>query len=155
MKSRVTINELLWFELNGKNAALDRYDSIIWKIRAGYAVILYGVLTLIAGKSETITTFNSFSIFLIWGLSLIMFIIDLSFRLRQVRVIIAINELIDITIKRTGEDCNDKIRNLLHIAGDPVRTTNKMFIYTTKLFESFLIFIVSPITISLIFFFCK
>jgi hypothetical protein len=41
---RLTVPELIKAEITSKKDALRRYDDIIWRIRSGYVVILYGAL---------------------------------------------------------------------------------------------------------------
>ena len=43
----LTTDELIRLELDGKNQAIAKYDSILWKTRTGYAIVLYGALSLI------------------------------------------------------------------------------------------------------------
>jgi hypothetical protein len=45
--SKLTSDELIRLELRGKLLAIERYDSMLWKIRSGYVVVLYGSLTIV------------------------------------------------------------------------------------------------------------
>jgi hypothetical protein len=44
---KLTSDELIRAELRGKFLAIERYDSMLWKIRSGYVVVLYGALTIL------------------------------------------------------------------------------------------------------------
>lgn len=48
MESITTLEDLIKYELDGKQSAITDYDRIIWRIRSGYSVFLYtsiGVIT--------------------------------------------------------------------------------------------------------------
>jgi len=72
---RLTSEELIHFELQGKFQAVARYDSMLWKIRSGYAVVLYGALVIVGGTEFNISSilgnsrFLIAAILLIWGLA--------------------------------------------------------------------------------------
>jgi hypothetical protein len=53
---KLSYDELIRLELRGKLLAVERYDSMLWKIRSGYIAILYGTLTIIGGASGLIST---------------------------------------------------------------------------------------------------
>jgi hypothetical protein len=118
---------LIRAELAGKHVALGRYDSILWKIRSGYLVVLYGTLTLIFGKTGEkgvdFAALNANMLLLISGFSLLGYFIDVSFRIRQLRVVAATNHLADQALKlATGEAVDSGLlRDLLHIAGESRR----------------------------------
>lgn len=116
------LNELIWFELRGKNVALARYDSIIWKIRSGYLVVLYGALSLLLGKGDnSVPVLDSAMVMLIWGFSAFVFIVDCIFRIRQLRVVIALNDLMKKAIARTEETADGDIKRLLLVAGESAK----------------------------------
>lgn len=89
---RVTVDSLIKDELDGKASAIARYDDMLWKIRSGYAVILYASIGLIAGlvneeKIElNLTTAISISI-LIFGFSAFATFLDYSFMRSKLRVV--------------------------------------------------------------------
>ena len=43
----MTRDDLIQKGLEGNDSALAEYDQILWKIRTGYAAVLYGVFTLV------------------------------------------------------------------------------------------------------------
>ena len=52
----LSLDSLIKDELDGKASAIARYDDIIWKIRTGYAVILYGAVGIVAGLANQLLT---------------------------------------------------------------------------------------------------
>jgi hypothetical protein len=122
---------LIRFELTGKNVALGRYDSILWKIRSGYVVVLYGALSLIFGKAAErgvdFAALNTNMLLLISGFSLLGYFVDISFRIRQLRVVAATNLLADQALKLATGEAVDRglLRELLQIAGESRRHLNR------------------------------
>ncbi len=116
----LTVAELIRLELHGKHEALARYDSILWKIRSGYVLVLYGTLSLIMGKQINLEALDPKHLFLVAGFSLLGYILDKTFRVRQLRVVTARDLLISQAMKlATGEKVdNATITNLLYIAGE-------------------------------------
>jgi hypothetical protein len=53
--AKLTRDELILFELRGKNIAIGRYDTILWRIRSGYLIVVYGSLLLFSGKEGSLT----------------------------------------------------------------------------------------------------
>jgi hypothetical protein len=127
----LTLAGLVRLELTGKNVALERYDSILWKIRSGYVVVLYGALSLIFGKTAekgvNLTALNSNMLLLIFGFSLLGYFLDINFRIRQLRVVAATNLLADQALKLATGEAVDRglLRELLHIAGESRRQLNR------------------------------
>ena len=147
----VKLNDLIWFELKGKNVALARYDSIIWKIRSGYLVILYGALSLLLSRGgDPHLPLESAMVLLIWGFSAFVFLVDCTFRIRQLHVVIALNELMKWAIARTGEAADRKIQDLLLVAGESTvssldAATRPLTILKRALFPSALIYVGTPL----------
>jgi hypothetical protein len=48
-QEHLSVDFLVIFELRGKSLAIHRYDEILWRIRTGYALLLYGATGIIAG----------------------------------------------------------------------------------------------------------
>jgi hypothetical protein len=46
----LTHTQVIKSGLDIKLSMINKYDEIIWKVRSGYLVILYGTLTLFIGK---------------------------------------------------------------------------------------------------------
>src|SRR5262249_18682743 len=126
-ENALTPAELIRLELAGKQGALARYDSILWKIRSGYVVVLYVTLGLVFGKGAEkgigFEALNTNMLSLISGFSLLGYFLDVSFRIRQLRVAAATNELTDQALKlATGEPVErGLLRDLLHLAGESRR----------------------------------
>jgi hypothetical protein len=91
-ENRVDINSLIKDELDGKGNAIAHYDEMLWKIRSGYAMFLYGSIGLIVGLvGEKVLTANSSTInsigILIFGFSAFAAFLDYSFMASKLRVV--------------------------------------------------------------------
>ncbi len=95
--AKLTVYDLLRIEIDGKAAAVARYDAIIWKIRTGYVVVMYGAVTLLSalnGKSKIPSRTEWVLPLLVAAFSLAAFVIDHTFSRSKFRVVAARNELI-------------------------------------------------------------
>jgi hypothetical protein len=139
---KLTCDELIRTEMQGKFLAIERYDSMLWKIRTGYIVVLYGALTIIGGTSELVATSGSGNIrtlvlllVLIWGFSLCGLVSDFRFLQAKFRVVDDSNELHDLALnlaldKTRAEAEYDKLMDLLHISGEKTeRERGPQFFY--------------------------
>ena len=123
---RLTIDGLIRLELQGKTMAAGRYDAILLRIRTGYVVAVYGTLLLFAGKENALSVVAGnpalalASLVTVLALTIILAIIDMSFRIRQLRVVMAFNRLIDIALELAmGKEVEGSgLFPLLHIAGE-------------------------------------
>jgi hypothetical protein len=113
--------------LQDKIDAIKQYEGVIWKLRSGYIVILYGALTLVLGREgihnicDTIGNRSRALAFvsLIVGLSLSVFWLDLDYVCKRLKIAIARDKLVDFACKRaTREWGQDELVALLHIAGE-------------------------------------
>ena len=119
-QGQITIDELFRIELQGKKVALGRYDTILWQIRSGYAVVLYAALGLLFKSGLSFDAIDCRILFLAWGFSALAYPMDLVFRIRQLRVASAHNCLADQALKHARGEPIDRnlLRELLHIAGE-------------------------------------
>ena len=149
----LTIAELIRLELKGKDVALARYDSILWKIRSGYVVVLYGALSLLVGKGLDLAALDVEALFLICGFSILGYIMDRSFLVRQLRVVVAKNLLTDQAMKlATGENVDAAaVGELLHIAGESSRKVDRGILMRTLL-PVLLFYAVTPMFAAFIYF---
>jgi hypothetical protein len=130
LPSTLTSDELIRMELRGKFLAIERYDSMLWRIRSGYVVVLYGALTIVGGTSGLIVTPNSdnnrmlaVALLLIWGLSLSGLAVDYFFLRAKFRVVKDANDLKDLALRvARGKNLGDAeyatLRELLQISGE-------------------------------------
>jgi len=128
----ITLDELIRDQLAGKVVALARYDQIIWKIRAGYVAVLYGMLTFFVGKEAGVSavlgnssTFGSL-LRISLSLSVCAFLIDVAFVLSKLRVVATRNRLSDIAIQRAGGHKlqgreQAELADLLHLSGEALK----------------------------------
>jgi hypothetical protein len=118
-------DELVRFALEGKAAAVQGYDAILWKIRAGYVAVLYGGLTLLLGSggigslSEVARdgALSAALLFLIIGFSASAFLLDLAYKRKKIRVIVVRDQLIDFALLPPPPS-DESIAKLLHISGE-------------------------------------
>ena len=108
--NRVLIHELIHEALSGKLKAIAGYDEIIWKIRAGYLAILYGALAILLG-TEGISKWESIAedparmralLLLIVGFSASVFLVDLGYVRKKLKVVVAYDLLINFVISNSG-----------------------------------------------------
>lgn len=118
--SDLTINELIRIELQGKHEATGRYDTIIWKIRAGYVAVVYGLIGFMVGKEMDLSKINLGLILFTLAISAIALILDLMFRICQIRVLKARNQLVDLSVDLAMGQSADAalLKGLLHISGE-------------------------------------
>ena len=91
--------------LDGKASAIAKYDDMLWKIRSGYAVILYASIGLIAGlvneESIKLNLNTAFSIsVLIFGFSAFATFLDYSFMKSKLRVVSYKDRLTKLAYRR-------------------------------------------------------
>jgi hypothetical protein len=136
--SGLTPKELIESALLLKERLMAQYDDIIWKIRSGYIVILYGALTLLVGKNGVpdfakiaTNSDHSFSLFsLIVGLSLSVFLIDFGYVRKRMKIVAVRDLLVEIALNeayRQEETAKDyETEKLLKMAGEtPVKKLPK------------------------------
>lgn len=136
--SGLTPKELIESALLLKEKLMAQYDDIIWKIRSGYIVILYGALTLLVGKNgvpnfATIVSNSdhSFSLVsLIVGLSLSVFLIDFGYVRKRMKIVAVRDLLVEIALNEAyGQKESSKdyeTEKLLKMAGEtPVKKLPK------------------------------
>jgi hypothetical protein len=127
---KLSYDELIRLELQGKFLAVERYDTMLWKIRSGYVATLYGTLTIFGGVSGLIATPDPdnnrvliAAIVAIVAFSLCGVVVDYFFIKAKARVVNDTNALQDLALeiaigKTSVEDQHDKLRDLLHNSGE-------------------------------------
>ncbi len=106
---RVTVDNLIKDELDGKANAIARYDGMLWKIRSGYAVFLYGAVGIVAGLVNKgvvqLDTATAVSIsVLIFGFSAFAAFLDYSFMRSKLRVVDFRDRLTTLAYRRAEGD---------------------------------------------------
>jgi hypothetical protein len=154
-----TVEELIRSQLEGKSKALERYDDILWKIRAGYLAVLYGLLTILSGKefqlTDLIGNLPKIDILLYTAISfsLCAFFIDLGFLLSKLRVVQDRNDLsdlaLDLALKKTqSEKVKGSLRILLQLSGEaPVGPGLKLFL--NGVWPIIFLYLTTPLMIAL------
>ena len=113
--------------LDSKLAAINKYEEIIWKVRAGYLSILYAALTFLAGKTNldalslqnaardptaSLTVF-----FLIIGFSLSAFMVDFAYLRKKIRVTVIRDMLVEAAYHPESK-YKDQMYRLLQLAAE-------------------------------------
>jgi hypothetical protein len=116
----LTKAELIQLELNGKNEALGRYDSMLWHFRSGYAVVLNGVLVLFFKDGLTADKLNIGIFLLVLGLSTLAFMMELNCCFAQLRLVAGYNGLMDqaLVLSRGEQPDEKELHKFLHISGE-------------------------------------
>jgi len=153
-----TVEELIRSQLQGKSRALERYDDILWKIRAGYVAGLYGLLTILSGKefelSDLIGTLDKIEVlfYTAIGFSLCALSIDMGFLVAKLRVVQARNTLselaLDLAATRPRTATNiSKLKPLLHLSGEaPIGP--KLNLFLNAVWPIVLLYLTTPLMIS-------
>jgi hypothetical protein len=112
--------ELIRLELDGKNVALGRYDTILWQVRSGFVIVLYGALGLLLKGELKPEDLTGQRVLLVCGFSVLAYAMDVVFRIRQLRVVKAYNLLVDQALRHSlREQVNAaSLSELLHVAGE-------------------------------------
>jgi hypothetical protein len=165
----LTCDELIRTELKGKFAAVARYDSMLWKIRSGYVVVLYGALAFLSEKGfvpkEVVSAqWQLFALLLIGGFSVSAFIVDIGFLRAKLRVVSQSDLLYDFAVdlalgkralrrdlspNQTSLDA-DILKSLLHNAGESRKPFDRTVFLRSSLLISF-IYIVLPLLMTVVY----
>lgn len=115
--------ELVQEALKSKLAAISGYDEILWKIRTGYLVVLYGASAVIVGKEgvvgqSTLPFGTGLSLWLlVFGLSFAAFFVDFGYSRKKFKVIVARDALMRIALDDLSKP-QPRLAKLLQIAGE-------------------------------------
>lgn len=118
--------ELVKTDLAGKVRATGGYDAIIWKIRTGYVLLVYGAVGLFLGRQDTPDLQQiansidlSLGIFVtIVGFSFSVCLIDHAYVRQKMRVVVTRDELMQACLNTTTPPTLNRIRRLLTLAGE-------------------------------------
>lgn len=97
-------DELIRRTLDGKDRAIAAYDGFLWKIRTGYAAVLYAVFTLVVSLGDkakwplSLETAQLVALTLITGFTICAGTLDFFFLRSKFRVIQTKEELIDLAL---------------------------------------------------------
>ena len=125
----ITLTELVRDGIAGKDKAITAYDDMLWKIRAGYASVLYAIatvsITLIDKTKWKVPQSQALAIAvaLTVGFTIAAFVLNLQIIRSKLRVIDSKEELIDFTLRvQDGMDPKEwrgrPLKNLLHNCGE-------------------------------------
>ena len=100
----LTHEDLIQRTLDGKDGAIAAYDEMLWKIRTGYAAVLYGVFTLVVSLGDktkwplSVERAGLVALTLITGFTICAAALDFSFLRSKFRVIQTKEELLDLAL---------------------------------------------------------
>ena len=125
----LTRDGLIQIGLEGKDKAIAAYDEMLWKIRTGYAAVLYGIFTLVVSLGDktkwlfSIETAGLVAVTLITGFTICAAALDFSFLRSKFRVIQAKEELVDLALRLASggtleEWRGSSLNTLLHNSGE-------------------------------------
>jgi len=123
---------LIRMALDSKLRAIVGYDDILWKIRVGYAVVLYGALSLVLSKegamslalsNETATRLTVWWTVLCVGALIIGFtlaasVIDAGFQVKKLKVVVARDALVGLWFAGFPAENAEHVKALCRIAGE-------------------------------------
>lgn len=125
----ISVAALVTAGIEGKDAALAAYDEMLWKIRGGYAAVLYGAFTLVVALSDKSNVGLSgnmaaaVALILITGFTICAAALDFHFLRSKLRVVDTKEELVDLALHlASGEALEDwrgrPLPHLLYNAGE-------------------------------------
>jgi hypothetical protein len=125
----ISVTSLVSAGIEGKDAALAAYDEMLWKIRGGYAAVLYGAFTLVVALSDKAKVGLSgnkaaaVALILITGFTVCAAALDFHFLRSKLRVVDTKEELVDLALHLAAgaalEDWQGRpLRQLLYNAGE-------------------------------------
>jgi hypothetical protein len=126
-RDEITRDELVRSTLGDKVRAIAECEDIIWKIRSGYVVILYGGLTLFFGKEginmDPIRG-NPDRLFplliLVCGLSFSVFLIDFGYVRKKLKITVVRDKLVEHVLDKSYDR---ELKHFLRIAGESKPST--------------------------------
>lgn len=108
--------------------AIAGYESVIWKLRVGYVVVLNGALALVlkgSGNPLEILSNLKYSnplFAIVFGISLTFFFIDFGYVRKKLKFVVARELLIDLACQPDFDPRSPGVKNclkdILHIAGE-------------------------------------
>ena len=148
----INTDELIRRELDGKIAALGRYDTILWQVRSGYVIVLYGTLGLLFKDGINPSGLNLYIVLLIFGFSILAYTMDVAFRFRQLRVVKSYNQLVDHALRRSFGEIVDaeSLQKLLFLSGES-RTPLSRNVVFRAVFFIFTFYAFTPLAALIIF----
>lgn len=126
-RAAFTVEELIRSQLAGKAKALELYDAILWKIRAGYLTVLYALLTVLSGKEFQLAELIGpqrkidFLFYTAVSFSSCAFLLDLKFLFAKHKVVQARNRLSDCAYDLASQKKGGgqgELKRLLHLSGE-------------------------------------
>ena len=114
--------ELRRMAFEGKLQAIRGYDEILWKIRVGYAAVLYGGLSLafskeVAGLPVADKWVVLYVTLLVIGFSVAAFVIDVGFQVKKLKVVVTRDALVRLWLIETDTG-DEELKTLCQTTGE-------------------------------------
>jgi hypothetical protein len=118
--SELSIAELVRVSLEGKLRAIGGYDDILWKIRVGYAAVLYGTLSLALGKDLfVIIRGKPWTVgLLVLGFTVAAVVNDLGFQVKKLKVVVSRDAVMHLSLKGLLAQEGQQVATLCRISGE-------------------------------------
>ena len=124
----LTSEHLITSGLADQVNAIAGYESVIWKLRVGYVLVLNGALALVLkGSGKPLEVLNDLKsshtlIAIVCAISLTFFVIDFGYVRKKLKFVVARELLIDLACSPDFDPRDPKVREclkeILHIAGE-------------------------------------
>ncbi len=104
MEADLSLDALIRSELEGKDKAIGAYDEMLWKIRTGYAAVLYGLFTLVVSMTNIqnmhipLEKAGLVAFTLITGFTICAVVLDFAFLRSKAKVVQTKEELADLAL---------------------------------------------------------
>jgi hypothetical protein len=115
--------ELVRLSLEGKLRAIGGYDDILWKIRVGYAAVLYGTLSIALGKEFVAGVASGPELTqylgaLVIGFTFAAVVIDLGFQAKKLKVVVTRDDLVQLSVRGLLVQNAQQVETLCRISGE-------------------------------------
>ena len=124
----LTSERLITSGLADQVSAIAGYESVIWKLRVGYVLVLNGALALaLKGSGNPLEILSnlrySHPLFgIVVGISLTFFLIDFGYVRKKLKFVVARELLIDLACSQNFDPRDSRVKEclkeILHIAGE-------------------------------------
>jgi hypothetical protein len=121
--NELSLAELFRLSLEGKLRAIAGHDDILWKIRVGYAAVLYGTLSIALGRDfvPNVTATPELARYLgalVIGFTVAAVVIDLGFQAKKLKVVVTRDALVQLSVRVPFVDNAQQVETLCRISGE-------------------------------------
>jgi hypothetical protein len=114
---------LVRVSLEGKLRAIGGYDDILWKVRVGYAAVLYGTLSIAVGKEfvagvASRPELTRYLGALVIGFTVAAVVVDLGFQAKKLKVVVSRDALVQLSVRGLLTQNAQQVETLCRISGE-------------------------------------